>query len=58
MLCYLKVNLNIEKLDIKGRSLLHHTTLKGSLIETALAFLFDKTMVRLDDRDRFRKTLL
>jgi ankyrin repeat protein len=49
---------DIEKLDMKGRSLLHHTALEGSLTETALAFLFDKTKLRSDDRDSSGKTPL
>lgn len=49
---------DIEKLDMKGRSLLHHTALEGSLTETALAFLFEKTKLRSDDRDFFGKTPL
>ena len=42
---------DIEILDMKVRSLLHHTALNGSLTETALAFLLDKTKLRFDDRD-------
>jgi ankyrin repeat protein len=49
---------DIEILDMKGRSLLHHTALEGSLTETALAFLFDKTKLRSDDRDFSGKTPL
>lgn len=54
----LDFGIDIEKLDITGRSLLHHTALEGSLTETALAFLFDKTKLRSDDRDFSGKTPL
>jgi ankyrin repeat protein len=49
---------DIAILDMEGRSLLHHTALEGSLTETALAFLFDKTKLRSDDRDFSGKTPL
>jgi len=49
---------DIEILDMKGRSLIHHTALEGSLTETALAFLFDKTKLRSNDRDFSGKTPL
>ncbi|KAH8746436.1 ankyrin repeat-containing domain protein [Hyaloscypha finlandica] len=49
---------DIEILDMKGRSLIHHTALEGSLTEIALAFLFDKTKLRSNDRDFSGKTPL
>jgi ankyrin repeat protein len=49
---------DIELLDIKERSLIHYTILEGSLIETALVFLFDKTKLRSNDRDFSGKTPL
>ncbi|KAI9803499.1 MAG: hypothetical protein M1825_001842 [Sarcosagium campestre] len=49
---------DIEILDTKGRSLLHHIALEGPLTETVLAFLFDKTKLRFDDRDFSGKTPL
>jgi ankyrin repeat protein len=47
---------DIEILDIQGRTLLHHTALAGSLTETVLTFLLEKTKLRSDDRDFSGKT--
>jgi ankyrin repeat protein len=49
---------DIEILDIQGRTLLHHTALEGSLTETVLTFLLDKTELRSDNKDLSGKTPL
>lgn len=43
--------MDMEVPDTEGRALLHHIALKGSLTETVLKFLLDKTRLRPDDRD-------
>jgi len=49
---------DLELLDIEGRTLLHHTALEGSLTETVLTFLLDKTKLHSDTKDISGKTPL
>jgi ankyrin repeat protein len=49
---------DIEILDIQGRTLLYYTALDGSLTETVLIFLLDNTKLCSNDRGFSGKTLL
>ena len=42
--------------DINGRTLLHHSAIKGSITQSILSFVLEKTKLRCDDRDSLGKT--
>lgn len=47
---------DMSAMDLRGRTLLHHTALNGSLTEDVLMFLLNKTTLRTDTRDSTGKT--
>lgn len=49
---------DITKTDFEGKTALHHIALKGTLTESALVFLLEKTGLRMENRDSFGKTPL
>jgi hypothetical protein len=47
---------DMSAMDLRGRTLLHHIALNGSLTEDVLMFLLDETTLRTDTRDSAEKT--
>ena len=54
----MEFGVNLAATDREGRTVLHHSAINGSITETILSFLLDKTTLRCEDPDNLGNTPL